>query len=176
MKLEEAVKIGKQIHREAWAKEKKKYGRRQATVAGILIIFADEVRKNDYGTPLPTTEGDRKRLTGILRMLKSEGMAHAEIYHLFKQIVSKWDQLSLMSTITTKGNVWHLGARPNIRDVVMCYQSILSNMAELEDRAKAVTVEVVEDRPVKKRKPRKKLTPSQDDIDAEYQRTIEWEK
>lgn len=154
---------------------------RRATKDNLITYFRQMMLAKGFGYgQLDTlTQQDRNMLGGTLLLFKKNEWEDSEIFKFFRDVVEYWPRLSKMDTLTMRGKAWPLGARPSLRDIVICRQSIMTNLGVLiSDDTEAETaysygfdgeVEGSENLVKEPRsRTREKIGPTQRDLDDEF--------
>ncbi len=138
----------------------------------LIRVFASTFRDTDYGTPPPVTVHVRGMLSGFIKVCRSSNWEESKIYETIKHLVVHWDYIKLQDHHTLKNNRQvKLGDRPSLLEFLICRETILSAI-ELagRDNITEVTTSISEVTVVEKRK---QFAPSEDDMQADYERQME---
>lgn len=173
--------IGSSYHK-ANARRLATFHNRKPSVGNITAYFTQRMMFEGQGAPGPSTKQDEQMLRGMLGLYRRNDVEDQEVFAFIRDLVHYWNELRGMDTVTLKGKQWVLNVRPSLKDIVVCRESLWSNLILVKSNKarERVAVERHEEpkdqddsldtlEPIRRKK-KKPLKPTQSDIDAEYER------
>jgi len=138
----------------------------------LIRIFSSSFKETNYGTPPPVTTQVRGMLNGFIKVCRSSGWPEKDIYQTIKNLVVHWDYIKLQDHHTLKNRKRVLlGDRPSLLEFLICRETILSAI----DRAgrEDIIEPVVSTATVVVKTKKKSHTPTEEEMQADYERQME---
>jgi hypothetical protein len=174
---------GVKSHEAAMRRRSAKLTRGPLNPTRLVSVFNEKMRLEDHGEPTPLTKKDQQMLAGMVKLYRVNDVDPQEVFAFVRDLVHYWNDLRSMDTVTLKGKAWVLSVRPSLRDIMICRESLYSNLlgiketlarearaAERHDSTPSQGDSTDTPEPVVLRRRKKNFGPTQADIDAEYER------
>jgi len=128
--LNDAINRAKNTYQQAKAQEQEKRKQRPITKSGFIQYFYELYEKHDYGTPPPITKDTINKVSGLIRVLKSNGYESKDFYELLDKLFEKWYELKSRDIKTNNKKQYILDDKPNLMDLINCRNQILQVLEE----------------------------------------------
>jgi len=96
-----------------------------ATASKLIMCFREIAEQHGWVVPL-LTKKDENMMHGFVKLAKNNGKTDKWLFNLMEQLVLEWDELINKEHLTLNGKPYHLGFYPNLRDFLICRESILA--------------------------------------------------
>jgi hypothetical protein len=136
--MKESVILEAQKRTKAKIEAKKRKARtRDLTVNNVITTFNMTFKEADFGDfPPLITEKTRKMLLGWVKLAKKEHKEAAGdyFYPILLDFVKFFDKISQKRFFTLNRRNWRLSSVPDLRDLVICRDSIIKAIAEAKEQ------------------------------------------
>lgn len=138
----------------------------------LIRLFNSTFRDKGFGDPPPISKQVKNMLNGFIRVCRGSNWTEKKIYESIRDLVVHWEYIKLQDHKTLKGKRALLGDRPSLWEFVICRESILTAIekARRVDILEPTTKEV---KTVEVEKKRKTHTPTEEEMQEEYNRLME---
>jgi len=116
---------------------KRKAQTRRLTLGNVLTVFNSAFKDAGYGEfPPLNTQKTAKMMLGMIKMAQKEYKRDAGdyIYGILKDFVAFFEEIKQKEAHTLNGKYWRLSAFPNIRDLVICREFVISAITEIKNK------------------------------------------
>lgn len=119
------------------ASRRRKAQTRRLTLGNALTVFNSAFRNAGYGDfPPLNTQKTAKMMLGMIKMAQKEYERDAGdyIYGILKDFVALFEEIKQKEAYTLNGKYWRMSAFPNLRDLVICREFIISAIIEIKNK------------------------------------------
>lgn len=126
--LNDAIERAKQKHSESRKAEQSKRKSRPLTTGNFIQYFNDLYEKHDLGKPPPLNKDTKKKISGLIKVLKNNDYEDSDIYDFLDRVFEKWGSLRKQEIYTNNRKKYTLDDRPNLLDLINCRDKILNEV------------------------------------------------